>query len=44
MAVSLSFGILSATVISLLIVPCLLGIRSDVEMLLRNELSKQAEA
>ena len=44
MAVSLSFGILFATVISLLIVPCLLGIRLDVEMLLRNKLSKQAEA
>ena len=44
MAVSLSFGILFATVISLLIVPCLLGIRSDVEMLLPNKLSKQAEA
>ena len=44
MAVSLSFGILFATVISLLIVPCLLGIRSDVEMLLRHRLSKQAEA
>ena len=43
MAVSLSFGILFATVISLLIVPCLLGIRLDVETLLRNKPAKQAE-
>jgi len=42
MAVSLAFGILFATVITLLIIPVLLGIRSDINVFFEQKLVKNS--